>query len=78
MARYRRANTRRRSTRSRGSSYRAGPTRRSYRARTTSRRRTASRGQRTIRIEVVAAPASAVARPEIGMKAAGAPRKAAF
>lgn len=65
----RRAPARRRSP---ASSYRSRAVRRPAR-----RRASTGRGQ-TIRIEVVQAPSNGVSRPEIGMKAAQSPRKAAF
>lgn len=57
-------------------SYRSRAVRSAPRRRATSRR--ASSGGRTIRIELVTSGAGSVARPEIGMKPAAAPRKAMF
>ena len=72
---------RRTASRRRTSTRRAAPAR-SYRSRAVRPRRSTSRrssgGARTIRIEVVNATPGAVARPEIGMKPAPSPRKAAF
>lgn len=80
MAYSRRKSTRRSySTRGRASSrssYRSRAVRSAPRRRSTSRR--ASGGGRTIRIELVTSGAGSVARPEIGMKPASAPRKAMF
>ena len=78
MAYSRRQSTRRRAPArgrtSRGAGYGRRSVRSAPRRRATSRR---ASGGRTIRIEIVNAGAS-VARPEIGMKAAPAPKKAMF
>lgn len=70
-----------RSTRRR-SGYRSANRRTSYRSRAVrrpARRRAAGRSAgRTIRLEIVTAGAGSVARPEIGMKPASAPRRAMF
>lgn len=75
------AYARRRSSSRRRTSVRRSAPARSYRSRAVRSRRTSRRaagGARTIRIEVVNATPGAVARPEIGMKPAPSPRKAAF
>ena len=75
----RRYTSRRRATRSRSAAPRTGYRSRAVRSRRSTRTtRGRSTGTRAIRIEVVTVPQSPVARPEIGLKAAPAPRKATF
>ena len=80
MAYSRRQSSRRRAAPSRRASSRTynrrSTVRRSTGRRTTGRR--SSGGGRTIRIEFVTSGASALARPEIGMKPGPAPKKAMF
>lgn len=69
----------RRSTRSR-SSYRRRPSR-AYRAparRTTRRRAASRRSGQVVRLVIEQSPGASLARAPIGLKAAPAPRKAAF
>lgn len=73
MAYSRRGRSTRRRTVSRRTTARSGYGRRPVRS--TSRRRSSSGGARTIRIEVVSPQPTAVARPEIGLKAAEPARK---
>lgn len=80
--RYARSTSRRSTGRSYASRGRAAP-RKTHRSRAgtgrrTTARRGSGRGSQTIRIEVVQPQSNPVARPEIGLKPADAPRKSMF